>query len=146
MKEQLLPFACRARLVLCGLGCLVFLGTPSQGQFNVISKYAADQERRTVVVPPTRIEGLVRDGQVFLTEQQAIEMALRQGAPILPVRIERIEDTRFRVTIHPPLVAPDTDDRHAKVRAILVQYNTLLEAWIRERPGQWFWLHKRWPN
>ncbi|MAO93317.1 MAG: lauroyl acyltransferase [Rhodospirillaceae bacterium] len=85
-------------------------------------------------------------GREAMTASAPIEMALRQGAPILPVRIERIEDTRFRVTIHPPLVAPDTDDRHAKVRAILVQYNTLLEAWIRERPGQWFWLHKRWPN
>jgi outer membrane protein TolC len=86
MKEPLLPFAYKARLVLCGLGCLMFIGTPSQGQFNVFSRYAADQERRTVVVPPTQIDGLIRDGKVFLTEQQAIEMALRHN---LEVNIER---------------------------------------------------------
>ncbi|MDF1747365.1 MAG: lysophospholipid acyltransferase family protein [Alphaproteobacteria bacterium] len=85
-------------------------------------------------------------GRDAMTASAPIEMALRLNAPILPVRIERIEKTRFRVTIHPPLNVPESDDRLADVRAILVQYHTLLEDWIRERPGQWFWVHKRWPN
>jgi Kdo2-lipid IVA lauroyltransferase/acyltransferase len=24
--------------------------------------------------------------------------------------------------------------------------NRTLEAWIRERPEQWFWVHSRWPE
>jgi len=24
--------------------------------------------------------------------------------------------------------------------------NAMLEDWIRERPGQWLWLHNRWPR
>jgi len=24
--------------------------------------------------------------------------------------------------------------------------NATLEAWIRERPEQWFWVHRRWPD
>ena len=86
MKEQLLPFAYRARLMLCGLLCLMFLDTPTQGQFNILAKYFTDQERRTVVVPPTAIGDLVRDGKLFLMEQQAIEMALRHN---LEVNVER---------------------------------------------------------
>jgi len=72
MKEQLLPFAYRARLMLCGLLCLMFLDTPTQGQFNILAKYFTDQERRTVVVPPTAIGDLVRDGKLFLMELMKI--------------------------------------------------------------------------
>ena len=86
MKEQQLPFAYRARLILCGFLCLMFLNTPTQGQFNILAKYFTDQERRTVVVPPTAIGDLVRDGKLFLMEQQAIEMALRHN---LEVNVER---------------------------------------------------------
>jgi len=24
--------------------------------------------------------------------------------------------------------------------------NATMESWIRETPGQWLWLHKRWPK
>jgi KDO2-lipid IV(A) lauroyltransferase len=24
--------------------------------------------------------------------------------------------------------------------------NALFEDWIRDRPGQWLWLHNRWPE
>jgi lauroyl/myristoyl acyltransferase len=24
--------------------------------------------------------------------------------------------------------------------------NKVLEAWSRERPDHWFWLHRRWPD
>ena len=34
---------------------------------------------------------------------------------------------------------PDYDDMMAAV-------NATLEGWIRERPEQWFWLHRRWPD
>ena len=22
----------------------------------------------------------------------------------------------------------------------------MIEGWVRERPAEWFWTHKRWPN
>jgi outer membrane protein TolC len=88
MKEQLLPFvpSCMARFVVCSLVCLLGVGTQTQGQFNVFGNYFSDQERKTVIVPPASIEDLVRDGRLLLTEQQAIELALRHN---LEVNVER---------------------------------------------------------
>jgi KDO2-lipid IV(A) lauroyltransferase len=28
----------------------------------------------------------------------------------------------------------------------MAQVNQILEGWIRDRPGEWFWLHRRWPD
>ncbi len=85
-------------------------------------------------------------GRPAMTASAPVEMALRHNVPILPVRIERVEKTRIRVTIHPPMAVPDTGDRNADVLTVLTQFHEMLEEWIRARPGQWFWVHKRWPD
>jgi KDO2-lipid IV(A) lauroyltransferase len=85
-------------------------------------------------------------GRDAMTPHAPVEMALRLEIPILPVRLERIAPVRFKVTIHPPMEAPNSGDLRADTIQILTRFNTLLEGWIRERPGQWFWVHKRWPN
>jgi KDO2-lipid IV(A) lauroyltransferase len=28
----------------------------------------------------------------------------------------------------------------------LTQVNAILESWIRDRPEQWLWVHRRWPD
>lgn len=28
----------------------------------------------------------------------------------------------------------------------MIQANKVLERWIREKPEQWLWVHKRWPD
>ena len=88
MNKQLLPFvpSCMTRVVVCTWMCLFCVGTQTQGQFNIFGNYFTDQERRTVIVPPANIQDLVRDGRLLLTEQQAIEMALRHN---LEVNVER---------------------------------------------------------
>jgi KDO2-lipid IV(A) lauroyltransferase len=39
--------------------------------------------------------------------------------------------------------AGDARDPEA-VRTLTARHTALLEAAVRERPAQWFWLHKRW--
>jgi KDO2-lipid IV(A) lauroyltransferase len=85
-------------------------------------------------------------GRPAMTAAAPVEMALRLGLPLLPVRLERIEKTRFRVTIHAPMEPPATGDRRADTLAVLTQFNAMLEDWVRDRPEQWFWVHKRWPD
>jgi KDO2-lipid IV(A) lauroyltransferase len=85
-------------------------------------------------------------GRDAMTAPAAAELALRHDAALLPARVERVGRTRFRVTVEPALALPRTGDRHADIAAAMAMINQRLEAWIRERPEQWFWLHRRWPD
>jgi KDO2-lipid IV(A) lauroyltransferase len=74
-------------------------------------------------------------------------LALRFGCELIPVQIERLEGARFRVTVHAPVTpddesAPDQD----KALQMMARVNTLFEAWIRERPGEWLCSKRRWPK
>lgn len=84
-------------------------------------------------------------GRDAMTATSIADLHLKHGYPILPARIERIgKKPRFKVTIFPPLEYDKTGDTKADVKAIMQATHRLLEDWIRERPEQWFWVHKRW--
>lgn len=85
-------------------------------------------------------------GRPAMTAPALALLALRFDCDLLPVRVERLEGAHFRLTVFPPLKAPSSGDREADIAALLAEVNRTLEAWIRERPGQWFWLHRRWPD
>jgi len=72
--------------------------------------------------------------------------AQRFGVALLPIQIERLGGARFRVTAHPAIDIPDSGDRRADTLAIMTAVNDRLESFVRANPGQWLWLHKRWPN
>lgn len=85
-------------------------------------------------------------GHPALTATAAAQFALKFGCPLLPIVIERLPGVRFRVHIAPPLDITATADRDADIMRILTQINAQLEDWIRARPSDWLWLHKRWPD
>ena len=85
-------------------------------------------------------------GRPAMTAPAVAELALRFKCPLIPVRMERLDGTRFRVTVLPPLRHPDSGDRKRDVLALMTEVNAVLESWIRERPEQWLWLHNRWPD
>lgn len=72
--------------------------------------------------------------------------ALRFGVPMLPMTVQRLEKARFRVVVHEPIELPDTGERTADIEEGVRRINGFLEAQIRERPTEWFWVHKRWPK
>lgn len=80
-------------------------------------------------------------GQPAMTAPAVAELALKYSAPIIMGRLERLDGARFRVTIDPPL-----DVSSGNVTEILTRINARLEEWIRLRPEQWLWLHKRWSD
>ncbi|MFN3076712.1 MAG: lipid A biosynthesis lauroyl acyltransferase [Alphaproteobacteria bacterium] len=85
-------------------------------------------------------------GRDAMTATAVAQFVYRYRCPLVPVRVERLEGTRFRITVMPPMELPDTGDHHADVFETLRRINELYESWIRERPEQWLWVHRRWPD
>lgn len=84
-------------------------------------------------------------GRPVQTAPGPTRMALRFDAPIIPMSVERTQGARFRVVVHPPLEFARTGDRAADIRAGVEAVNAFMEARVRERPAELFWVHKRWP-
>ena len=81
-----------------------------------------------------------------MTAGAPAQLALRFRCPLILVRIERTGPARFRLSAEGPLEAPDTGDRQQDTLMMTRRMNEILESWIRARPEQWFWLHRRWPD
>ncbi|HXP04356.1 MAG TPA: lauroyl acyltransferase [Stellaceae bacterium] len=85
-------------------------------------------------------------GRPAMTAPALALFALHFDCDVLPVRVERTGGAHFRLTIYPKLPLPRSGNRDAGVLALMTAVNRTLEGWIRERPEQWFWLHRRWPD
>ncbi len=85
-------------------------------------------------------------GRDAMTSTAAATLALRFGVPIVRVRLERLGGTNLRFTALAPLLPVDTGDHDADVERVTRELNGTLEGWIRERPEQWLWIHRRWPR
>jgi KDO2-lipid IV(A) lauroyltransferase len=73
-------------------------------------------------------------------------LALRFDCDVLPARVERLPGARFRLTVCPPLPLPRTGDTNTDVAALTTAVTALLESWIRDRPEEWLWVHRRWSD
>jgi len=85
-------------------------------------------------------------GRTAMTSSALASLALRFDCDVLPARVERLKGARFRLTVFPPLPLPRSGDHHADVATLMARVNQILEAWVRDRPKEWFWLHRRWPD
>lgn len=85
-------------------------------------------------------------GHIAYTAQGPTRMALRGDGTLTPMSVQRTKGARFRVVIHEPIVLQRTGDRMADMAAGVAQVNAFVEARVRERPEEWWWVHKRWPN
>ena len=59
---------------------------------------------------------------------------------IVPIYIERVKNTNFKLTIHEPLIYSDEET----IESITLDLNYLLEKLIIKNPEQWIWSHNRW--
>jgi KDO2-lipid IV(A) lauroyltransferase len=85
-------------------------------------------------------------GHPAMTASAAAAFALRYRCRLVPTHAERLGPARFRLVVEPPLTLPDSGDRHADIAALTEAMNRHLERWIRARPAEWLWLHRRWPK
>jgi KDO2-lipid IV(A) lauroyltransferase len=85
-------------------------------------------------------------GRTAMTASAAASYALRFDCPVLPVHVQRLGPARLRIVCEEPIVARTTGDRQADIYALTTQMNACVERWVRARPEQWLWLHRRWPE
>ncbi len=85
-------------------------------------------------------------GRPAMTAPALAQIALKFGCPVIPAKVERVRETHFLITLYPPLEMPDSGDRRADVKTAMALVNRTIEGWVRERPEQWLWLHRRWPD
>ncbi len=71
-------------------------------------------------------------------------LALRSGAPIVPVVSFLGEDGRYRIRYLPAVEVPASGNRETDVLGIMSRCTALLEEAIRSHPEQWLWVHRRW--
>lgn len=83
-------------------------------------------------------------GRPAMTGTAAARMALRFGAPVIPVDLVRLGGARFRMTVGAPLEFKASGDIAADVEALTARINVEIERMVRQAPGQWLWFHRRW--
>ena len=84
-----------------------------------------------------------------MTMVSGAKLALKSGVVMLPMRALRVNGTHFRMDIFPALEIPKRENSastDAQEIVLTTQINAMLSDWVRENPGQWFWLHRRWPK
>jgi Kdo2-lipid IVA lauroyltransferase/acyltransferase len=70
-------------------------------------------------------------------------LALRTGAPVIPVFALPLPRGRYRLVYEHPVDPPQTDTPDA-VRDFTQRCTDVLEMYVRRYPGLWLWMHRRW--
>ena len=88
-------------------------------------------------------EGVPADffGRPAMTSPVFVKLAQKFNCPLIPIYIERLPHTRFRVMFMEPL-----DIKEKTVDESIAMAHGILEDWIREKPQHWLWLHRRWDS
>jgi KDO2-lipid IV(A) lauroyltransferase len=84
-------------------------------------------------------------GHEVMTNPTGVRLAIRFGTILQPMSIQRTRGARFRVVIHEPIVVGGTANRTRDAAAGVAAVNAFIEARVRERPGEWWWMHRRFP-
>ncbi len=70
-------------------------------------------------------------------------LALRTGAPVIPVFALPLAGGRFRMVYEHP-VEPPAADSADPIREFTQRCTDVLEMYVRRHPQLWLWMHRRW--
>lgn len=71
-------------------------------------------------------------------------LALRTGAPVVPVFSLPEAGGSYRIVYEPPVEVERTGDRDADIVRLTEACTRIIEEWVRRRPELWLWMHRRW--
>lgn len=83
-------------------------------------------------------------GRKAATTTVAAALAVKTGCHLIPSYAELQPDGRYRAVCEPPIEWTPSGDRDADIARLTQQMTTIIEGWIRRRPKQWLWMHRRW--
>jgi Kdo2-lipid IVA lauroyltransferase/acyltransferase len=73
------------------------------------------------------------------------KFALRTNTPLIPFCAPWSEEMgKYLLIAEEPIPADRTGDEEADVRRVTTEVTRRIENQIRQYPGQWLWIHKRW--
>jgi KDO2-lipid IV(A) lauroyltransferase len=84
-------------------------------------------------------------GRDAMTTTAPAAFSRRLHLPIAAACVTRLQGVRFLIHVEPVPITRSTD-ADADIAATTQRISDLMERWIRENPGQWFWVHRRWPK
>lgn len=85
-------------------------------------------------------------GKPAMSNPVYVQLAQKYKCPAIPVQAIRLKGAHFKIKVYPPLGLFDPDGKPFPVENVIANTHMLLERWIRENPGQWLWLHRRWDS
>jgi KDO2-lipid IV(A) lauroyltransferase len=77
------------------------------------------------------------------TTSAVAALALRTGAPVVPVFALPLGGGRYRMIYEHPVEPPGADSPDA-VREFTQRCTDVLEMYVRRHPELWLWMHRRW--
>ncbi|MBN1809204.1 MAG: lysophospholipid acyltransferase family protein [Planctomycetes bacterium] len=84
-------------------------------------------------------------GRECRTVDTAARIALKAGAPMVPVTSYRREDGKHVLVVWPEIDRPEgVEDEGEAARLMTQRMNEVFEEAIREHPEQWLWAQRRW--
>jgi len=72
------------------------------------------------------------------------QLALRYNCKLVPISLERKENTNFEMTIHKPYKIEKTGNDKEDTKNITLKINQVMEQLVMKNPKQWIWSHNRW--
>ena len=79
-------------------------------------------------------------GQEAFTTTMPAQLVKKFGCKVVPVYIERIESSSFKINIDEPI----DYEKNTSIEEITLDLNKWLEKKILHNPNQWIWSHDRW--
>ena len=90
-------------------------------------------------------EGIFVDffGKPACTSPGLAYMSAQSGAPVVPVFAERVGHAHHRFHVLPAIPPPPNREPET-IRDFTQRYTRIIEDFVRSRPEQWIWIHRRW--
>ena len=122
---------------------------PSEGGIRTLSRELKNGNSMGIAAD-TRLDGgemIPLFGIEAPTNTVPARIALRNHYPMIPARVQRLENFRYRIIVEAPITVSDPAAEMAEqVTDVTTQMNQIYERWISEAPDEWIVLKRRWPR